>query len=154
MVLSKKIEIEEGKVTASIYCSSLGDNVYTAQDEAEILKNYPLVLQLKDVDFKGYVKVEDNKPVIVESETGGAELIDFNKQVINKTIAVNENFSTDFTIDSEKLSPTGEVINTKKLMAEAMAVIYIDKVSESVGKIVADAKSTYNDVEGETEETV
>ena len=81
-------------------------------------------------------------------------MIDFNKQVINKTIAVNENFSTDFTIDSEKLSPTGEVINTKKLMAEAMAVIYIDKVSESVGKIVADAKSTYNDVEGETEETV
>ena len=51
MKLSKTINIEKGKVIATVACAELGDDNYTAEEELEMLNDYNKVVKYSNTTF-------------------------------------------------------------------------------------------------------
>ena len=159
MKLSKTINIEKGKVIATVACAELGDDNYTAEEELEMLNDYNKVVKYSNTTFSAKMIYANGAFEILaddeSEETKLAKADEVKLDLINKEIPLNEEFSAEITINVDQIKEVGEhTIISKELMAQAEATLYLAKVSEQVAKILTELRALHPDVEGTTEEII
>lgn len=77
------------------------------------------------------------------------------KNLINKKIVLDENFSTELTIDINKINPSEyterTVFNSKELIGQCYAVLFINKIESTISEKLKEIKDLSNDIEKQEE---
>lgn len=159
MKLTKTINIEKGKVTATVACAELGDDTYTTEEELEMINDYNKAVKYSDIKFSAKMIYENGAfEILADDESDGEKLAKADEvklDLINKEIPLNETFNAKITINVDQIKIVGEnTITSKELMAQAKATLYVTKISEDISKILTKLRALQPDVEGTTEEIV
>ena len=105
----------------------------------------------KEEALNNCIKNFKNSPTILYPADGSTiEEISI-KDLINKKIILDENFEAELIIDIDKI-PTSEyesntVVNSKELLGQSYAVIFIEKIKTAVAEKLAEIRALSSDIE-------
>ena len=152
MKLTQSIDIKENIITAKVTTVELGNTTIDASLEQEQLHNFVRIIEYSDIDFSGNIKITNAKPVVTSEPTDDSTIETITiKDLINKKIVLDENFSAELIIDVDKF-PVSEyesntVVNSKELLGQAYAVFFIDKIKTAVSEKLTEIRSLSSDIE-------
>ena len=156
MKITQGIKIEENKITASIVVSELGDSTRDAQTELNQLHNFNREIEFSKIDFTANMKIVNNMPVVTTDEVDSSTIEEISiKDLINKKFDIDENLAIEQTFDASRI-PTAEysdnvVFNSAELIAQAYAVLFIEKIKSTISEKLAEIRALANDIEKETD---
>lgn len=156
MKLSHKISIDENVITASINVVELGNSNTDADTELNLLHNFVKIIEYSAIDFKSNMKLVDATPQITSESPDDSTIEEVTiKNLINKKIVLDENFSTELTIDINKINPSEyterTVFNSKELIGQCYAVLFINKIESTISEKLKEIKDLSNDIEKQEE---
>ena len=152
MKLTQEINIKENIVTAKVSVAELGNTTIDALQEQEQLHNFVRIIEYSSIDFSSNINVSNAKPIITSDPTDGSTIEEISiKDLINKKIILDENFEAELIIDIDKI-PTSEyesntVVNSKELLGQSYAVIFIEKIKTAVAEKLAEIRALSSDIE-------
>lgn len=156
MKFDKTIDIKDNVITVTIGFNSFGTDDLTAEEEQELIENFPQKLRYSDIEFSEEMVLADGVPVKASEDgddEGDPETVSLN--LINREYVIDSEFNIEMIFDVNKAT-VGTVFNTKALAAQAQAQMFVDKILEQIGKLLANARKlspTIETVEG-TEEVI
>ena len=156
MKITQGIKIEENKITASIVVSELGDSTRDSQTELNQLHNFNREIEFSKIDFTANMKIVNNMPVVTTDEVDSSTIEEISiKDLINKKYHIDENLAIEQTFDASRI-PTAEysdnvVFNSAELIAQAYAVLFIEKIKSTISEKLAEIRALANDIEKETD---
>ena len=150
MKLKFKNDLEDNVRSVKITVSSMGSKTLTIEQEKELIADYSPVLEYRNLDFKGYFKM-DNLDVVEATDDSDGELVSLS--LTNKIVKVDENFAVELSIatDSIKTSEVGSILNTKDKVAEAKILLFSKVIEKEVKDTVTALKAKDNNFETEYE---
>ena len=152
MKLTQSINIKENIITSSVRVAELGNTTIDADLEMEQLHNFVRTIEYSSIDFSANIKISNAKPVVTSDSPDGATIESISiKDLINRKIVLDENFVAELTIDIDQF-PTSEyesntVVNSKELLGQAYAVIFIDKIKTAVSEKLSEIRALASDIE-------
>ena len=152
MKLTQEINIKENIITAKVSVAELGNTTIDALQEQEQLHNFVRIIEYSSIDFSSNIKVSNAKPIITSDPADGSTIEEISiKDLINKKIILDENFEAELIIDIDKI-PTSEyelntVVNSKELLGQSYAVIFIEKIKTAVAEKLAEIRALSSDIE-------
>ena len=152
MKLTQSIDIKENIITASVKVAELGNTTIDSDLEKEQLHNFVRTIEYSAIDFSGNIKISNAKPVVTSDPVDGSTIEAISiKDLINKKIILDENFEAELIIDIDKF-PASEyesntVVNSKELLGQAYAVIFIEKIKTAVAEKLAEIRALASDIE-------
>lgn len=152
MKLTQEINIKENIVTAKISVAELGNSTIDSTTENEQLHNFTRAIEYSAIDFSANIKITNAMPVVTSDPVDGSTIEEISiKDIINKKITLDENFMAELTIDVDKIPvaeyETNAVVNSKELLGQAYAVIFIDKIKTAVSEKLAEIRALSSDIE-------
>ena len=152
MKLTQEINIKENIVTAKISVAELGNSTIDSTTESEQLHNFTRAIEYSAIDFSANIKITNAMPVVTSDPVDGSTIEEISiKDIINKKITLDENFMAELTIDVDKIPAaeyeTNAVVNSKELLGQAYAVIFIDKIKTAVSEKLAEIRALSSDIE-------
>nr|DAH73522.1 MAG TPA: hypothetical protein [Caudoviricetes sp.] len=128
----------------------MGSKTLTIEQEKELIADYNPILEYRNLDFKGYFKM-DNLDVIEATSDSDGELVSLS--LTNKIIKVDENFAVELSIatDSIKTGEVGSILNTKDKVAEAKILLFSKVIEKAVKDTITALKAKDNNFETEYE---
>ena len=104
---------------------------------------------MKYTEFESIIYDSDYSQVVIGDDATIEEVSV--KDIINKKIPLDENFVAELTIDVNKI-PVAEyesnaVVNSKELLGQAYAVIFIDKIKSAVAEKLAEIRALSSAIE-------
>lgn len=150
MKLKFKNNLEDNVRSVKITVSSMGSKTLTIEQEKELIADYNPILEYRNLDFKGYFKM-DNLDVIEATSDSDGELVSLS--LTNKIIKVDENFAVELSIatDSIKTGEVGSILNTKDKVAEAKILLFSKVIEKAVKDTITALKAKDNNFETEYE---
>ena len=150
MKLKFKNDLEDNVRSVKITVSSMGSKTLTIEQEKELIADYSPVLEYRNLDFKGYFKM-DNLDVVEATDDSDGELVSLS--LTNKIVKVDENFAVELSIatDSIKTSEVGSILNTKDKVAEAKILLFSKVIEKEVKDTLTALKAKDNNFETEYE---
>jgi C-terminal processing protease CtpA/Prc len=99
-------------------------------------------------------EIEVVQPTVEEPAAASTQTITL--KLINESIPVDENFkaSLKINVNSIRDEEVGEIINSKKLVAQAKLILFAEKIKEELENLLKDMRKTDNKFEGEEEYTL
>lgn len=152
MKLTQSIDIKENIITAKVNVAELGNTTIDALQEQEQLHNFVRIIEYSSIDFSSNIKVSNAKPIITSDPVDSSTIEEISiKDLINKKIILDENFEAELIIDIDKI-PTSEyesnkVVNSKELLGQSYAVIFIEKIKTAVAEKLAEIRALSSDIE-------
>lgn len=152
MKLTQSIDIKENIITAKVSVAELGNTTIDALQEQEQLHNFVRTIEYSSIDFSSNIKVSNAKPIITSDPVDGSTIEEISiKDLINKKIILDENFEAELIIDIDKI-PTSEyesntVVNSKELLGQSYAVIFIEKIKTAVAEKLSEIRALSSDIE-------
>ena len=156
MKITQNIQINEDKITATITVAELGDSTRDAQTELNQIHNWCREIEFSKIDFTSNMKIVDNIPLCTSDPTDGSTIEEISiKDLINKKFDIDENLAIEQTFDASRI-PTAEysdnvVFNSAELIAQAYAVLFIEKIKSTISEKLAEIRALANDIEKETD---
>ena len=156
MKITQGIKIEENKITATITVAELGDSTRDAQTELNQLHNWRREIEFSKIDFTSNMKIVDNMPLCTSDPTDGSTIEEISiKDLINKKFDIDENLAIEQTFDASRI-PTSEysdnvVFNSAELIAQAYAVLFIEKIKSTISEKLTEIRALANDIEKDTD---
>ena len=152
MKLTHEIPINENKVIGKVTVAALGNNTIDADTELDQLHNFVRIIEYSQIDFKANMKLVNGIPVVTSDPTDGSTIEEITiKDLINKKIILDENFSAELPIEVEKITPaeykSNVVFNSPELIAQAYAVLFISKIESAVAEKLAEIRALASDIE-------
>ena len=156
MKITQGIKIEENKVTATISVSELGDSTRDSQTELNQLHNFSREIEFSKIDFTANMKIVNNMPVVTTDEVDSSTIEEISiKDLINKKYPIDENLAIEQTFDTSRIADaeysSNKVFNSPKLLGQAYAVLFIEKVKSTISEKLAEIRALANDIEKETD---
>ena len=152
MKLTQSIDIKENIITAKVNVAELGNTTIDALQEQEQLHNFVRIIEYSSIDFSSNIKVSNAKPIITSDPADDSTIEEISiKDKKNKKIILDENFEAELIIDIDKI-PTSEyesnkVVNSKELLGQSYAVIFIEKIKTAVAEKLAEIRALSSDIE-------
>lgn len=152
MKLTQSIDIKENIITSSVKVAELGNTTIDKNLELEQLHNFVRTIEYSTIDFSANIKISNAKPVVTSDPVDGSTIEAISiKDLINKKIVLDENFEAELIIDIDKF-PASEyesntVVNSKELLGQAYAVIFIEKIKTAVAEKLAEIRALASDIE-------
>lgn len=152
MKLTQSINIKENVIIATVSVAELGNTTIDASLESEQLHNFIRTIEYSAIDFSANIKITNAKPVITSDPADGSTIETISiKDLINKKIILDENFTAELVIDIDRI-PASEyesntVVNSKELLGQAYAAIFIDKIKSAVAEKLAEIRALSSDIE-------
>lgn len=156
MTLTQNIEITDNIITAKISTSSLGNTNIDSDTEKNQLHNFTRTIEYSTIDFTSAMKLSNGNPVTTSDPADNTEIEEITiKNLINKKIALDEDFAAELVIDINKI-PSAEyesntVFNSPELLGQAYAVLFIEKIKTAVSEKLAEIRALANDIEQSTD---
>lgn len=180
MDLQIKHDIENNIFSTVITIAGLGTEVFSEEEENEMLQNFPSKIVYKNLDFSGNIIMNGTVPEVTEEKpsepsepnasdkTEDADVTEVtditevaNNSIVtvtlpplsNKEILLDRNFRAEYKIDVNKVPNSAvdkNVLTTKELVAYAYCAIYDKVICDAITKIMDNIRSKAPAFEGET----
>ena len=152
MKIVNQIEIFDNIITCTIKADY--NNPLTSEEEQEIetLHDYIRKLKFSDIDFTADIDMSTGMPIVAAAATVDTVKVTL-PAVANKVYVIDENLEIKFSLDVTRISDSELVdkLDTKILMGQARAAVFVNKVEEKISEILTQMRKENNDFEGETE---
>lgn len=146
-------EIENNVFKTVITVAEMGSAIMTAEEETEVLKNFPQILKYKDITFTATFKVENGVPTISTDSGSVSVSLDLN----NIETLLSPEMKFVFTSDANKILASeidDAVLTTSQLVSQAKCILFENKVIEKITELLTKAKGNINTFEDTTEVTI
>lgn len=156
MKLKVSKTINENIITVNIGVVELGTANSVADEEENMLLDFPRSVRYSDINFKGNMKIDtvSGDPVVTDSEVEDKKVVSIEiKDVINKEYPINKDMEITFAIDVSKI-PDAEldsVFTTVEMLGKARAELFATKIQEEIGKKLAEIRALNTKFEGDIE---
>ena len=156
MKLNVKKTIEDNIITVDISVTSLGTTTSTADEEAQILSDFPRSVRFSDIDFKANMKIDGSTgdPVVTTDpvDNSTVELVKI-ENIINKEYPIDANMNIVMSFDVTKIptSALNTVFDTVEKLGKGYAEVFSTKIQEEISKKLTELRSLNTKFEGETE---
>ena len=156
MKITRNIQIDEDKITATITVAELGDSTRDAQTELNQLHNWCREIEFSKIDFTSNMKILNNTPVVTTDPVDSSTIEEITiKDLINKKYPIDENLAIEQTFDTSRIADaeysSKAVFNSPELLGQAYAVLFIEKVKSTISEKLAEIRALANDIEKETD---
>lgn len=131
--------IENGTYSTIISFESWGGTTLTSDEEKDLLHDFPIMLDYKDITFSGKYKLL-NGVVVADEVAGDSVLI----TPLTKTVPLIEGFSLSYSCSVNEVATselTGTSLNTSELVAEAKVILFEDKVKDKISSLMTIIKA-------------
>lgn len=132
--------------------SEMGDSIRTAQQEIDLLADFPQVLRYSDIEFKGKFVVTDGIPVISDEADAVEVTLDLN----NREFILGEDMEISLEVNANKIasSEVNKVLTDTLLVAQAKVILFENRVMAKIKELLDTARSHINTFEETVEQTL
>lgn len=144
--------IENNTFKTVIKPSEMGDSIRTAQQEIDLLLDFPQVLRYSDIEFKGKFVVADGIPSISDEADAVEVTLDLN----NKEFTLGEDMEISLEVNADKIasSEVNDVLADTLLVAQAKVILFENRVMAKIKELLDTARSHINTFEETVEQTL
>lgn len=144
--------IENNTFKTVIKPSEMGDSIRTAQQEIDLLTDFPQVLRYSDIEFKGKFVVTDGIPSISDEADAVEVTLDLN----NREFTLGEDMEISLEVNADKIasSEVNEVLTDSLLVAQAKVILFENRVMAKIKELLDTARSHINTFEETVEQTL
>lgn len=144
--------IENNTFKTVIKPSEMGDSIRTAQQEIDLLLDFPQVLRYSDIEFKGKFVVTDGIPSISDEADAVEVTLDLN----NREFTLGEDMEISLEVNADKIasSEVNEVLTDSLLVAQAKVILFENRVMAKIKELLDTARSHINTFEETVEQTL
>ena len=155
MDLQIKHDIENNIFSTVITIAGLGTEVFSEEEENEMLRNFPSKIVYKNLDFSGNIIMNADVTEVTDiTEVANNSIVTVTLPPLsNKEILLDRNFRAEYKIDVNKVPNSAvdkKVLTTKELVAYAYCAIYDKVICDAITKIMDNIRSKAPAFEGET----
>lgn len=144
--------IENNTFRTVIKPSEMGDSIRTAQQEIDLLADFPQVLRYSDIEFKGKFVVTDGIPSISDDDAAVEVTLDLN----NREFTLGEDMEISLEVNADKIasSEVNDVLTDPLLVAQAKVILFENRVMAKIKELLDTARSHINTFEETVEQTL
>lgn len=144
--------IENNTFKTLIKPSEMGDSIRTAQQEIDLLADFPQVLRYSDIEFKGKFVVTDGIPVLSDDASATEVTLDLN----NKEYILGEDMEISLEVNADRItsSEVNDVLTDTLLVAQAKVILFETRVMAKIKELLDTARSHVNTFEETVEQTL
>lgn len=144
--------IENNTFKTVIKPSEMGDSIRTAQQEIDLLADFPQVLRYSDIEFKGKFVVTDGIPSISDEANAVEVTLDLN----NREFTLGEDMEISLEVNADKIasSEVNDVLSDTLLIAQAKVILFENRVMAKIKELLDTARSHINTFEETVEQTL
>ncbi len=144
--------IENNTYKTVIKPSEMGDSIRTAQQEIDLLADFPQILRYSDIEFKGNFIVTDSIPVLSDDPSAVEVVLDLN----NKEYTIGQDMEISLEVSAEKVSSTeiNGVLTDSLMVAQAKVILFETRVMAKIKELLEIARSHVNSFEETVEQTL
>lgn len=144
--------IENNTFNTVIKPSEMGDSIRTAQQEIDLLADFPQVLRYSDIEFKGKFVVTDGIPSISDEVDAVEVTLDLN----NREFTLGEDMEISLEVNADKIasSEVNDVLTDTLLVAQAKVILFENRVMAKIKELLDTARSHINTFEETVEQTL
>lgn len=144
--------IENNTFKTVIKPSEMGGSIRTAQQEIDLLLDFPQVLRYSDIEFKGKFVVVDGIPSISDEADAVEVTLDLN----NKEFTLGEGMEISLEVNADKIasSEINDVLTDTLLVAQAKVILFENRVMAKIKELLDTARSHINTFEETVEQTL
>ena len=153
MDLQIKHDIEKNVFSTVITIAGLGTEVFSEDEEREMLKNFPSKVIYRNLNFSKNIVINGTVPEVTDDETNDSTVTVTLPPLSNKEILLDEDFVAEYKIDINKIPNSvidETVLTTKELVAQSYCAIYDKVICDAVMEIMESIRSKAPAFEGET----
>lgn len=144
--------IENNAYKTVIKPSEMGDSIRTAQQEIDLLADFPQILRYSDIEFKGTFIVTDGIPVLSDDPSAAEVVLDLN----NKEYTIGQDMEISLEVSAEKVGSTeiNDVLTDSLMVAQAKVILFETRVMAKIKELLDIARSHVNTFEETVEQTL
>lgn len=144
--------IENNAYKTVIKPSEMGDSIRTAQQEIDLLADFPQILRYSDIEFKGTFIVTDGIPVLSDDPSAVEVVLDLN----NKEYTIGQDMEISLEVSAEKVGSAeiNDVLTDALMVAQAKVILFETRVMAKIKELLDIARSHVNTFEETVEQTL
>lgn len=144
--------IENNAYKTVIKPSEMGDSIRTAQQEIDLLADFPQILRYSDIEFKGTFIVTDGIPVLSDDLSAVEVVLDLN----NKEYTIGQDMEISLEVSAEKVGSAeiNDVLTDALMVAQAKVILFETRVMAKIKELLDIARSHVNTFEETVEQTL
>lgn len=144
--------IENNAYKTVIKPSEMGDSIRTAQQEIDLLADFPQILRYSDIEFKGNFIVTDGTPVLSDDPSAAEVVLDLN----NKEYTIGQDMEISLEVSAEKVGSAeiNDILTDALMVAQAKVILFETRVMAKIKELLDIARSHVNTFEETVEQTL
>ena len=144
--------IENNTYKTVIKPSEMGDSIRTAQQEIDLLADFPQILRYSDIEFKGAFVVTDGIPVLSDDVNAVEVSLDLN----NKEYTIGQDMEISLEVSADKIGSVeiNDVLTDSLMVAQAKVILFETRVMAKIKELLDVARSHVNTFEETVEQTL
>lgn len=144
--------IENNAYKTVIKPSEMGDSIRTAQQEIDLLADFPQILRYSDIEFKGTFIVTDGIPVLSDDPSAVEVVLDLN----NKEYTIGQDMEISLEVSAEKVGSAeiNDILTDALMVAQAKVILFETRVMAKIKELLDIARSHVNTFEETVEQTL
>lgn len=144
--------IENNAYKTVIKPSEMGDSIRTAQQEIDLLADFPQILRYSDIEFKGTFIVTDGIPVLSDDPSAVEVSLDLN----NKEYTIGQDMEISLEVSADKIGSVeiNDVLTDSLMVAQAKVILFETRVMAKIKELLDVARSHVNTFEETVEQTL
>lgn len=144
--------IENNAYKTVIKPSEMGDSIRTAQQEIDLLADFPQILRYSDIEFKGTFIVTDGIPVLSDDTSAVEVVLDLN----NKEYTIGQDMEISLEVSAEKVGSAeiNDILTDALMVAQAKVILFETRVMAKIKELLDIARSHVNTFEETVEQTL
>lgn len=144
--------IENNAYKTVIKPSEMGDSIRTAQQEIDLLADFPQILRYSDIEFKGTFIVTDGIPVLSDDPSAVEVVLDLN----NKEYTIGQDMEISLEVSADKIGSVeiNDVLTDSLMVAQAKVILFETRVMAKIKELLDVARSHVNTFEETVEQTL
>lgn len=144
--------IENNTYKTVIKPSEMGDSIRTAQQEIDLLADFPQILRYSDIEFKGKFVVTDGIPVLSDDTDAVEVSLDLN----NKEYTIGQDMEISLEVSADKIGSVeiNDVLTDSLMVAQAKVILFETRVMAKIKELLDVARSHVNTFEETVEQTL
>lgn len=137
--------IENNSYKTVIKPSEMGDSIRTAQQEIDLLADFPQILRYSDIEFKGNFIVTDGIPVLSDDPSAVEVVLDLN----NKEYTIGQDMEISLEVSADKIGSVeiNDVLTDSLMVAQAKVILFETRVMAKIKELLDVARSHVNTFE-------